>query len=763
MNIQKLLLLVLLIYANSIGGQTRYEQYINQALSGDAAAQVDIGYCYWGALGVERNDKSAFEWFSKAATQGNVDGLAFQGFFYVWGMGVKKDKEKGIEMIKKSIDQNSTKGMVLMGRCYADGKKVKKDPQAAFSYYKMAAEKGDAYGQYFLGEAYYTGLGTSKDILQAFNWYSKSAEQGYYYAQVALGNLYFQGNGIPRDYVIAKKWYEKAAKQGNKDAMANIDYSATYEKYIDPRNYDSNLYLNNIEAAKAGNSDAQVIIGECYLYGVGVSVNDKEAFQWFCKAADQWNLTAIACKGFSYLNGWGVKADTKKGLSLIEHSADANNIRGIIYLGYCYLHGFGVKINHKKAFQLIQKAADTGDDLAQNWLAWRYWNGDGTQKNKTTALYWFRKSAEQGNIFSQWKLGELYEKGNEVEKDYVKAMEWYCKSAAQGDKDAIDALVKLDKKAKEEKGYDLAQMIKEKGNSLQLEAKDNSQVIAHEEDTQKKNENSFAISGNKPQATLPTPETDINIPINNSSASNTFAVIIGNEQYENESMVPFAINDAKIFKEYVQKTLGVPEKQIRYVANAGLNNIRMFVRWLIQAMDVCNGKGKAIFYYAGHGIPSESEKTAYLLPVDGAGNDVESGYALTKLYNDLGECSAESVTIFLDACFSGAKREGEMMASARGVAIKVKPSEPKGNMIVFTAAQGDETAYPYIEKQHGMFTYYLLKKLQETKGNTTLGELSDYLVTEVKRQSFVENNKLQTPSVIPSSSIGKVWKSFLLK
>ena len=68
-----------------------------------------------------------------------------------------------------------------------------------------------------------------------------------------------------------------------------------------------------------------------------------------------------------------------------------------------------------------------------------------------------------------------------------------------------------------------------------------------------------------------------------------------------------------------------------------------------------------------------------------------------------------------------------MLATARGVAIKPKASTPGGNVIVFSAATGDETAYPYDEKGHGLFTYFLLKKLQENKGNVTLGELSAYL------------------------------------
>ncbi len=104
-----------------------------------------------------------------------------------------------------------------------------------------------------------------------------------------------------------------------------------------------------------------------------------------------------------------------------------------------------------------------------------------------------------------------------------------------------------------------------------------------------------------------------------------------------------------------------------------------------------------------------------------------------------------------------------MLASARGVALKVKSGVPQGNMVVFSAAQGDETAYPNTEQQHGMFTYYLLKKLQETKGDVTLQDLGNYITTNVRQQSIVKNGKSQTPCVTPSSSIGSEWQNWKLK
>ena len=257
-------------------------------------------------------------------------------------------------------------------------------------------------------------------------------------------------------------------------------------------------------------------------------------------------------------------------------------------------------------------------------------------------------------------------------------------------------------------------------------------------------------------------KVDKDIPVSNINNEKTFAVIIANENYQSVDAVPYALNDGNIFREYCQKTLGIPEKQIKYVPNATGNQIKAQVTWL---ENICKAFDDAqiIFYYAGHGIPDESSRTAYLLPVDGIGTDVSTGYRLDNLYHALGNIPAKNVTVFMDACFSGSKREQGMLASARGVAIKAKTGLPQGNMVVFSAAQGDETAYPNKEEKHGMFTYYLLKKLQETEGNVTLQELGDYITKQVSQQSILVNGKPQTPCVTPSTSLGSTWQEWTLK
>jgi uncharacterized caspase-like protein len=115
------------------------------------------------------------------------------------------------------------------------------------------------------------------------------------------------------------------------------------------------------------------------------------------------------------------------------------------------------------------------------------------------------------------------------------------------------------------------------------------------------------------------------------------------------------------------------------------------------------------------------------------------------------------VTVFLDACFSGGARNQGLVA-ARGVKIKPKSPFVMGNLIVFSASSEDQTAHPYKEKAHGIFTYYLLKGLQVSNGKISFGELEDFIRTNVMRKSVLVNNKVQLPEVIVSPVFEYTWE-----
>lgn len=261
-------------------------------------------------------------------------------------------------------------------------------------------------------------------------------------------------------------------------------------------------------------------------------------------------------------------------------------------------------------------------------------------------------------------------------------------------------------------------------------------------------------------------DVDENIPYNSTKNYDTYVVIIANENYDesNISKVQFAKNDGKSFHDYCTNTLGIPLKNIKYIEDATFNQIRYSINWISNIVKVQEKQPNIIFYYSGHGVPDETSRNAYLLPSDGLANDSQSGYSLDLLYKQLGELHTNKTIVFLDACFSGTTREGKMISmDSNGVAIKSRPVQPKGNMVVLSAAQGDETAYPYKKMKHGMFTYFLLKKLQETKGDASLGDLESYINKQVRQNSVVENGKIQTPTVSVSDKMSLIWKSLKLK
>ena len=256
---------------------------------------------------------------------------------------------------------------------------------------------------------------------------------------------------------------------------------------------------------------------------------------------------------------------------------------------------------------------------------------------------------------------------------------------------------------------------------------------------------------------------DVNLPKATEPRDNTFAVVIGNEDYKYVAAVPFAARDAAIFAKYCSVTLGLPDDNIRLYTNATYGDILDAIDDIKTISEVYNGDIRVIFYYAGHGVPDEATRNAYLLPVDARSQQLKTCYPIEKLYAELGSLKAHSVTLLLDACFSGSQRGDGMLMSARGVALKPRTDEPKGNMVAISAATGEETAYPYAEKRHGMFTYYLLSKLQESGGDVTLGELCDYITTKVSQQSVKVNRKQQTPTVMPSPEIETSWRTLPLR
>lgn len=247
-------------------------------------------------------------------------------------------------------------------------------------------------------------------------------------------------------------------------------------------------------------------------------------------------------------------------------------------------------------------------------------------------------------------------------------------------------------------------------------------------------------------------------PLTGKKNENTIALIIANENYDMAVNVENAISDGLAFKEYCLRTLGIPKENVKYESNLSYGRMKKAFNDALELAELLKGKGHLIIYYAGHGIPDNSTKDAFLMPTDADGTDTDVCLSLADIYSNINTRNLAKCIVFLDACFSGAQRGGDMIVAARGVKLKPKEVVPEGKTIVFSATSEDQAAFSHKDEPHGLFTYFLLKKMQESNGKVKLGDLAEYLIDKVGFESRRINNAPQTPSVMVASGLEANWK-----
>ncbi len=242
-------------------------------------------------------------------------------------------------------------------------------------------------------------------------------------------------------------------------------------------------------------------------------------------------------------------------------------------------------------------------------------------------------------------------------------------------------------------------------------------------------------------------------PPSKSNRPNAVGIIIGISNYENFAPAPFADNDAAKVNEYFSNVLGIDKDKIwsftnkKVVGNFFKNQFNPVYGDLQKAID--KGKTEVYVFYSGHGFPSKSGDNVYLLTYDGRMEAIESqGYDLTEFYGNLNDLHAKSVTIFMDACFSGMSRftesnDSKNLIASKGARIVPEVFQPwltNPNFTVFSSSDFNETSLGFDASETGLFTYYLCAGLQgradsNNDKSITNGELFDYIYTNVKETS----------------------------
>ena len=124
------------------------------------------------------------------------------------------------------------------------------------------------------------------------------------------------------------------------------------------------------KAAKKGHPAAMNRLALFYMDGVGTKQNIDEAIKWFEEAIEVGNMEAALNLGYLYETGNGVEKDLSQAIKYYKKSAEGGLVRAQLKLGNCYKTGTcGVSQDLKEALKWYQKAADQGNEEAQNLVA----------------------------------------------------------------------------------------------------------------------------------------------------------------------------------------------------------------------------------------------------------------------------------------------------------------------------------------------------------------------------------------------------------
>lgn len=225
--------------------------------------------------------KKAIEIFKQNLEDG--DALYYLGKAYLYAMGVEKNQKKAFEYAQKSADKNNPSGLNLLGVMYQYGDGIEKDVLQALMYYKQAANLGNTKSMKNLSIAYATGDIIKKDYNEAEKWLLKAYEYGGELISYDLAHFY--ASTEIKEYNKAIPYYQiyEQTKPSNLDYI----YKRLGDCFYELKQYEKS-YEYYLKSAELNNSDAMIELYDKFQNFTHI-ITDTERFNWLKKAALEFN------------------------------------------------------------------------------------------------------------------------------------------------------------------------------------------------------------------------------------------------------------------------------------------------------------------------------------------------------------------------------------------------------------------------------------------------------------------------------------------
>lgn len=248
---------------------------------------------------------------------------------------------------------------------------------------------------------------------------------------------------------------------------------------------------------------------------------------------------------------------------------------------------------------------------------------------------------------------------------------------------------------------------------------------------------------------------DVNKIIPSKKDNDAVAIIIGIQNYKRLGKADFANKDAQKFYEYAYRALGIPKDRIKILTDADADQaafLKSFRNWL--PLYVRKNKTEVFVFYSGHGLPSPDGKSLYFLPY-GVDQDLldETAIDQRKIVAAIQATQPKSVTMFIDSCYSGLSKTGDILLSgSKPVTLKNSDIDYPTGFTVMTASSPDQISSSSTELQHGIFSFYLMKGMEgdadlNNDKEITVGEMKKFLLDNVQLKAMSINRK-QIPQVV---------------
>lgn len=268
-------------------------------------------------------------------------------------------------------------------------KKKKNTPQKRNSYItrlRELAQEDHPEALYQLGMEYLSGEHLSYNANRAFSYLEKSANHYYVPAMLELAFSYMTARGVKRDFEQARHWAKRALSLGSHEAsdlLRQIDYAQVQEASNEKE------YQQALKGYQNGDLKETSHLGECYIYGIGVTCDKEKGLALLHEALDQGYKEDAMLIGDTYFFDEELKNDAKA-LKYYQYGNQDNNKESLYMTGSIYINTYQ---DYNQGIAYLKKAAQYESAQAAYQLAIFYLGDNPHVPQDTKALKYYLHQA----------------------------------------------------------------------------------------------------------------------------------------------------------------------------------------------------------------------------------------------------------------------------------------------------------------------------------------------------------------------------------